>query len=655
MMNLNTKMTAQELEQMIAQMERIFTVVRILDKDLLHKMDVRNGELRSEDCKCYSFWEKGKNCENCAAQRALAMKGQCMKLEFIGLKMYQVIAKYLEVDGVPCVVEMISCLDDETLLDAEGREALVKKFAHYRRELYADALTRSYSRRYFEDQLKEQRMDAGIAMLDLDDFKTYNDIYGHVAGDKVLVTVSAAIISCIRKTDRLVRYGGDEFLLVMLGISLEAFVEKLHRIQDLICNMSVEGYPQLKLSVSIGGTLTNGETVGKAMCRADEFMYQAKTSKNMIVTEKDGQWTPEEIVAAGRRNASRYRILIVDDSEMNRMILSEMLKGEFEILEAENGSACLDMLNRYETKISLILLDIVMPGMNGFGVLEYMNRNNLIGDIPVIMISGEDSGEVIKQAYEWGVSDYIKRPFDMEVVHRRVLNTIKLYAKQRRLVAMVTNQVFEKEKNSRMLISTASSLHDIGKIGIDEKILNKPGRLTPEERKIMEKHTVIGADMLANLQMYEDEPLMKVAYQICRWHHERYDGKGYPDGLKGEEIPISAQVVALADVYDALTSERVYKKAYSHEEAVQMICNGECGTFNPLLLECLCEIQDPIKKELQEAAYRSEMSDPERKNKKFEHYDNSQKKFFGAVTQAIEKEYGTAGEELSRMKTEEEK
>lgn len=704
MMNLNTKMTAQELEQMIAQMERIFTVVRILDKDLLHKMDVRNGELRSEDCKCYSFWEKGKNCENCVAQRALAMKGQCMKIEFIGLKMYQVIAKYLEVDGAPCVVEMISCLDDETLLDAEGREALVKKFAHYRRELYTDALTGSYNRRYFEDQLKEQRMDAGIAMIDLDDLKTHNDIYGHVAGDKVLVTVSAAIISCVRKTDRLVRYGGDEFLLVMPGISPEAFVEKLHRIQNVIRSMSVEGYPQLKLSVSIGGTLTNGEAVGKAMCRADEYMYQAKTSKNTIVTEKDGQRTPEEIVAAGRRNASRYRILIVDDSEMNRMILSEMLKGEFEILEAENGSACLDMLSRYEMKISLILLDIVMPGMDGFGVLEYMNRNNLIKDIPVIMISGEDSGEVIKRAYEMGVSDYIKRPFDMEVVHRRVLNTIKLYAKQRRLVAMVMNQVFEKEKNSRMLISvlseivefrngesgthvlnintlttmileqlakktdkyhlswsnrmliiTASSLHDIGKIGIDEKILNKPGRLTPEERKIMEKHTVIGADMLANLPMYEDEPLMKVAYQICRWHHERYDGKGYPDGLKGEEIPISAQVVALADVYDALTSERVYKKAYSHEEAVQMICNGECGTFNPLLLECLCEIQDHIKKELQKAAYRSEMSDPERKNKKFEHYDNSQKKFFGAVTQAIEEEYGTAGEELSRMKTEEEK
>ena len=704
MMDSNTKMTAQELEQMIAQMEKIFTVVRILDKDRLHKLDVRNGELHSEDCKCYSFWEKGKKCENCVAQRALATKGHCTKLEFIGLEMYQVIAKYLEVDGVPCVVEMISCLDDETLLDAEGREVLIKKFAHYRRELYADALTGSYNRRYFEDRLKEQRMDAGIAMIDLDDLKTYNDTYGHMAGDKVLMTVAEAIISCIRKTDRLVRYGGDEFLLVMPGIGLEAFIAKLHRIQDVVRNTSVEGCPQLKLSVSIGGALTNGETVGKAMYRADEYMYQAKTSKNTIVTEKDGQRTPEEIVAAGRRNASRYRILIVDDSEMNRRILSEMLKGEFEILEAENGEACLDMLDRYETKISLILLDIVMPGMDGFGVLEYMNRNNLIRDIPVIMISGEDSGETMKRAYEWGVSDYIKRPFDMEVVHRRVLNTIKLYAKQRRLVALVTNQIFEKEKNSRMLISvlseivefrngesgthvlnintlttmileqlvkktdkyhlswsdrmlisTASSLHDIGKIGIDEKILNKPGPLTPEERKIMEKHTVIGADMIASLQMYEDEPLMKVAYQICRWHHERYDGKGYPDGLKGEEIPISAQVVALADVYDALTSERVYKKAYSHEETVQMICNGECGTFNPLLLECLCEIQDHIKKELQETPYRSEMSDPERKNKKFEHYDNSQKKFFGAVTQAIEKEYGTAGEELSRMKTEKEK
>ena len=672
------RLTMQQAKEEMACFQKIYPLVRLVDLKTLATQP------------CYAPWKGRAPCRNCIGREALNCKGKKSKIEYLGSKAYQATAIYVEVDGVPYVMEMIQPLDADSPLTPNEVY-----------ELYRDVTTSAYNRRYYEDHLRRQHMAAGVAVIDLDDFKLYNDTFGHHAGDVALETTAHTIQECIRDSDMLIRYGGDELLLVLPDISGDDFVRKLRQIGLLIHEAVVPGYDKLQLSASIGGVLSAGRTIDEAFKEADKLMYQAKLQKNTVVTDHDCNVQPESTIHPRR---SQQQILIVDDSEMNRMILSEMLKGEFEILEAENGSACLDMLNRYETKISLILLDIVMPGMNGFGVLEYMNRNNLIGDIPVIMISGEDSGEVIKQAYEWGVSDYIKRPFDMEVVHRRVLNTIKLYAKQRRLVAMVTNQVFEKEKNSRMLISvlseivefrngesgmhvlninilttmileqlvkktdkyplswsnrmlisTASSLHDIGKIGIDEKILNKPGRLTPEERKIMEKHTVIGADMLANLQMYEDEPLMKVAYQICRWHHERYDGKGYPDGLKGEEIPISAQVVALADVYDALTSERVYKKAYSHEEAVQMICNGECGTFNPLLLECLCEIQDPIKKELQEAAYRSEMSDPERKNKKFEHYDNSQKKFFGAVTQAIEKEYGTAGEELSRMKTEEEK
>ena len=695
-MGSKLEMTAYELEQMITQMQKVFTVVRVLDDELISKIDVKAGELHFEACKCYEFWERGDRCENCVAQRALLKKGQSTKIEFIGTKMYQVIAKYIEVDGKPSVIELISCIDEESLLDSDGREELIRKFADYRRELYVDALTGAYNRRYFEDCLKESILDSGVAMLDLDDLKVYNDVYGHMSGDNALMTVASVVERCIRKTDRLIRYGGDEFLLVMPEITLEVFVQKLHKIQDAIRETVVEGCPKMKLSVSIGGTLTNGDTIEKAMHRADEYMYQAKTSKDMIVTDEDGKRAIEEIPVSRIYSSSRYRILIVDDSEMNRMILSEMLGSEFEILEAENGEVCLNMLKHYGTKISLILLDIVMPVMDGFGVLEYMNKNSLLDNIPVIMISGEDSGEIIKRAYECGVSDYIKRPFDTEVIHRRILNTIKLYAKQRRLVALVTNQVYEKEKNNRMLISvlsqivefrngesgthvlninilttmileqlvkktdkyhltwsdrmlisTASSLHDIGKIGIDEKILNKPGRLTPEERKEMEKHTVIGAEILADLKMYSDEPLMKVAYQICRWHHERYDGKGYPDGLKGEEIPISAQVVALADVYDALTSERVYKKAYSHEKTIQMICNGECGTFNPLLVECLCDIQDNVKEELQEMAYRSEKSDSSRKNEKFELYDDSQKKLFGTVTQEIEKEYGTAGEEFN--------
>lgn len=343
------------------------------------------------------------------------------------------------------------------------------------------------------------------------------------------------------------------------------------------------------------------------------------------------------------------RILIADDSEMNRAMLAEMLGKEYEILEAVNGEEAIAMLHQYEGGISLIMLDIMMPVMDGFEVLAFMNKNHWIEEVPVIMISSEDSAEYVEKAYELGVTDYINKPYNALIVYRRVRNTIMLYARQRKLAGMVRDQIYEKEKNEslminilshivefrngesglhvlhintitgllldrlvqktdkynlswtdRSLITTASALHDIGKIGIDDKILNKPGRLTAEEFEIMKTHSMIGASMLENLEQYKDEPLVKFAYQICRWHHERYDGKGYPDGLKGEEIPISAQVVSMADVYDALTSERVYKKAFSHEKAMEMILAGECGTFNPLLLECLEELQDEIQEQLKE-------------------------------------------------------
>ena len=371
-------------------------------------------------------------------------------------------------------------------------------------------------------------------------------------------------------------------------------------------------------------------------------MYIAKNYKNMVVTEWDENGKKKEENSASEK--LKQQILIVDDSEINREILKEILKEDYRILEAANGEECLEQLERYGTGISLVLLDIVMPEMDGFEVLAAMNQNHWIEDIPVIMISSEDSDSYIRRAYEMGVSDYISRPFDAKIVYQRVLNMIKLYAKQRRLIRLVTRQIYEKERNNRMLIgilsqivefrngesgrhvihinlitqllleqlvkktgkyqlsweerlliATASALHDIGKVGIDEKILNKPGKLTKEEFEIMKTHTLIGAQMLDNLDMYRNEKLLKLAYEICRWHHERYDGKGYPDGLVGEEIPISAQVVSLADVYDALVSERVYKKAFSHEKALEMIRNGECGTFNPLLLQCMTEAQDKLK------------------------------------------------------------
>ena len=346
-------------------------------------------------------------------------------------------------------------------------------------------------------------------------------------------------------------------------------------------------------------------------------------------------------------NKLEHTILIADDSEMNRSLLADMLGNEYKIIEAEDGTQALAYLQNDGVKIDLVLLDIVMPNMDGFEVLAYMNRNGWIKDIPVIVISSETSPSCMERAYELGVTDFINRPFDVWIVRRRVMNTLMLASKQKMLVGMVTDQIYKREKMSNLmitilshivefrngesgmhvlhirtiseillknlviktnqygltqtdisLISTASALHDIGKIGIPDEILNKPGRFTKEEYEIMKKHSEYGAAMLDDLDFLQDEKLVQYARQICRWHHERYDGKGYPDGLKGDEIPISAQIVALADVYDALTSPRVYKAAFPHDTAIQMIVNGECGAFNPLLIECLLEVEDTLAKEL---------------------------------------------------------
>jgi len=343
----------------------------------------------------------------------------------------------------------------------------------------------------------------------------------------------------------------------------------------------------------------------------------------------------------------KQKILIADDTWLNREILSEMLQDSYEIIEAENGLRAIEILEKQAYDISLLLLDIVMPEVDGFEVLAHMKRSQWIEDVPVIVISSETDASFIKKSYDYGAVDFISRPFDVDIVQRRVRNTIALFAKQRRLAAIVEDQIREKTRSSNLmvsilshivefrngesgqhvvniglltelllkrllektdryglkkdqiaLISTASSLHDIGKIAIPDSILNKPGRLTPEEFAIMKTHSIEGGQMLDRLTAYRSDPLVQTAYEICRWHHERYDGRGYPDGLIGDEIPISAQIVSLADVYDALTSERCYKKAFTHEVAIQMILDGQCGTFNPLLLECLLDIQDEVQAEL---------------------------------------------------------
>ena len=543
---------------------------------------------------------------------------------------FKATARYVSVAGDPRVLLCVSAPEEE--IDLRNRHLL-----------YIDALTGAFNRRFYEDELRHQRIFAGVAVVDLDDFKLVNDSMGHHTGDLTLCAAVKAMKRCVRDSDILVRFGGDEFLLMMPNIDQETFSRRLHAISDAVAQTPIPNHDNQFLSVSIGGIIANGETIEIAMQQADSLMYRAKNKKGCVVTDAD------------TLEVSEFRkplLLIVDDAEMNRMILREIIGDEYEVIEAADGLEAVKLLQEHGKEISLVLLDITMPKMGGFDVLSHMMSTDLIADVPVIMISGEHSDDAVLRAYELGASDYINRPFDARVVRQRVSNIMRLYARQRRLSALLSRQYYERERANSILldviggamdmhnggngshawhvraitdilierliaktdkyditrkdradIAIASMLHDIGKLAIPDNVINKPQGLTSEESEIMKTHTVKGADMLASLDACDTYPrFFRTAREICRWHHERWDGSGYPDGLKGDQIPISAQVVSLADAYDALTSERVYKSAVPHERAVEMILQGECGEFNPLLIECLEESSDRIADEVKKSA-----------------------------------------------------
>lgn len=432
-MNTNVKMTRQEVEEETKVLEKIFDVVRILDGESLSKMQENPCVgVQFEMCKCYEFWKKNKPCENCISVKAYTEKRQKTKLEFLDTDIYLVISRYMEIDDEPCVMELVRYLADDTLIDMDGRDKLVGKLKGYQDKLYRDPLTEIYNRRYFEDEIRDMQNSAGVAMIDLDDFKLYNDIYGHDMGDRVLKTVADAINHCIRKTDKLVRYGGDEFLLILPNMVRGTLRGKLLQIQEAIQNAKIPECSRLRLTASIGGVLSENETIDEAIARADHLMYKAKDHKAIVVTECDKKMPDDE------KTKNKPRIMIVDDSEFNREILSEILQEDYEIVEAESGREALHKLGEYGLGISLVLLDIIMPEMDGFEVLKHMTEEDWISNVPVIMISSEDSENYIRRAYEMGVTDYINRPFDANIVYQRVSNTVKLYAKQRRLMALVT-------------------------------------------------------------------------------------------------------------------------------------------------------------------------------------------------------------------------
>ena len=432
-MNQNVKITRQQAAEEAKMLEKVFDVVRFLEGDFFEQMqdDPRIG-VKIGMCQCYDFWKKNKPCENCTSMKAYAEKKQKTKLEFLDADVFLVISRYLEIDDEACVMELVKHLENDTLIDTDGRDKLVGKLKGYQDKLYIDPVTGVYNRRYFEDEIRNMQNSAGVAMIDLDDFKLYNDIYGHDMGDQVLCIVADVIKNCIRKTDKLIRYGGDEFLLILSDMVRGTLRGKLLQIQEAIENATIPNCPRLKLTASIGGVISEDGKIDEAIAKADQLMYKAKDHKAQVITECDKTIFKKEKIQ------NKPKILIVDATEFNRAILKEILEETYEIIEADGGNEALHKIDEYGMKISLVLLDIIMPEKDGFEVLKYMEEERLISDIPVIIISSEDSANYIRRAYEMGVSDYINRPFDANIVYQRVSNTVKLYAKQRRLMAMVT-------------------------------------------------------------------------------------------------------------------------------------------------------------------------------------------------------------------------
>lgn len=614
-------MTRQQAEQEMEQLRKVFPSVRMLTAE-----QVQAGEAVGD-----------------AARQALEEKTTHSRMEYRGQELYEVTALFAQVEGTPCVLELERRLDRIMLLDPEESEQLFNNLAEYRGKLYRDAVTGAYNERYYQEKYRSRILTAGVAVLRVDDFKAANDVYGRYAGNSVLETVAGVLRRNLGEKDRLIRRSEDRLLLLLPEVGQSDFGQKLEHLRLQLAAAGVPGYSHLHISVSIGGVWIRDGEVSAAVEHAERLATYAQMQKNTVITEQQ----PERTAAAPVHR--RQSVLIVDDSELNRKMLGQMLGSRFDIAEAASGETCLQLLEQNATGISIVLLDIHMPGIDGFTVLEEMNQKNLLEQIPVIMISSEDTVDAVRRAFDLGASDYISRPFDAKVVYQRIINTIQLYAKQRRLSAMAADLAFEKERASRMMIgilsqvvekrngesrdhvqrvaqltsmllaglaqktdrypltremrrtiATAAALHDIGKMEICEDLLHKEGPLTEAERRTLQSHTLLGAQMLEEQPECRDDAFARTAYNICRWHHERYDGGGYPDGLQGEQIPIEAQVVGLADVYERLVSRPVDGHARTHSEVVQMICTGVCGAFNPLLLDCLQDMEAEIARAMQD-------------------------------------------------------
>ena len=550
-------------------------------------------------------------------------------LEFTKEKAYLISARYVEVDQEPMVLELVTALENQSVINQKHR--------FKEKDYYRDQSTGVYNQLYYEELERFNRRQAGIALVEISSINQKENVE---IDEHSLQMIAKILLRNSRGNDRVIRYRKNQFLLVLEGINEGNLEDKLVRIREEIHLAILPKGGKDHVSVAMSALISNYRTRACCTEKLERFMAYAKDQMNRLYFE----WYKEDRLPLFTTTyQEKPWILIVDDNEINGMILESFLEKEYRISQARNGKEALQIIEKNNKKLSLVLLDILMPELDGIEVLKIMARHSWLDDVPAIMISAQGNDQVIERCFDLGASDYIQKPFSNGIVLKRVRNILSLYQKQKNLQKEIRNKIEEKNRNSHILtnilsqvvecrngesgphvmhveqitklllnrlyeisdayplseearnqISSASALHDIGKMGIDEAILNKPGKLSDREFEIMKTHTVIGANMVDNLDAFKDEPLAHYLHDICRWHHEKWDGRGYPDGLKGDEIPISAQVVSIADVYDALVSDRVYKKAYSHSKAMEMILNEECGVFNPILLTCLKDCHNSI-------------------------------------------------------------
>ncbi len=527
-----------------------------------------------------------------------------------------------------------------------------------------DALSGAYTRHHLNaalGQLASQgktgaqmrgrggRLVAGI-MLDVDNFKAINDRYGHLEGDEALRQVGKLLMSTVNPKGTVYRFAGDEFTIIMRVESQKDVQDMLERIDAAVRTHNVQSDRPYQLSFSAGYALYSpGEPVADFVSRMDEAMYDNKKQKMLRMTE-----TPVDLGDNYQVNPDRNRILIVDDDFINREILKNIFPPQYRIEEAVNGREALEMIPRLADSLCAILTDLEMPEVGGIELLRTLHNSGVTKTIPTFLVTANDEYDIAKRAYELGVVDVINKPVVPFVILRRVQSVLELFHTRESLRATVQGQEKRLQENETTIdilhrntiealasaiefrdiesgehinriygitkyllrhtemgqgfsaeeienMAVGSIMHDVGKIAISDVILNKPGKLTAEEYEIMKKHTVKGGELLEQIARHQSHPSYVYAVDIARHHHERWDGRGYPDGLKGDEITPWSQVASIADVYDALVSPRVYKKAYDPDTAVEMIRTGQCGVFGPKLLECFLKAEPEIR-----AWYREE-------------------------------------------------